>query len=97
AGNDGDGRDPDPSDPGDGGCGELSSWHGTHVAGTIGAKSNNGLGVTGINWSSKLQHVRVLGVCGGSLSDMTDAIRWAAGLSVPDVPLNPTPAKVLNM
>ena len=93
---DGDGRDPDPSDPGDW-CNSVSSWHGTHVAGTIGANSNNGLGVAGINWQSKIQHARVLGVCGGDISDITDGIRWAAGLSVPDAPPNPTPAKVLNL
>lgn len=98
AANDGDGRDPNPQDEGDGGaCGQTSMWHGTHIAGTIGAKSNNGLGVTGINWQSKLQHVRVLGICGGFVSDIIDGIYWAAGLRVPGVPTNPTPAKVLNM
>jgi serine protease len=95
--NDGDGRDPNPSDEGDGGWETLSTWHGTHIAGTIGATSNNGLGVTGINWQSKIQHVRVLGISGGILSDIIDATYWAAGLSVPGAPLNPTPAKVLNM
>ncbi|MEZ4867182.1 MAG: S8 family serine peptidase [Caldilineaceae bacterium] len=95
--NDGDRRDPDPHDEGDAGCGQVSMWHGTHVAGTIGAKSNNGLGVTGINWNSKIQHVRVIGVCGGLLSDVIDGIYWAAGLSVPGVPNNPTPAKIINM
>ena len=95
--NDGNGRDADPSDPGDPCFGDPSSWHGTHVAGTIGARSNNNLGVTGINWTSKIQAVRVLGVCGGYFSDIVDAIRWSAGLSVPDVPNNATPAKVINM
>ena len=95
--NDGDGRDPNPHDEGDGGWETLSTWHGTHIAGTIGAKSNNGLGVTGINWNSKIQHVRVLGISGGILSDIIDATYWAAGLSVPGVPANPTPARVLNM
>ncbi|MBS1213692.1 MAG: peptidase and subtilisin kexin sedolisin, partial [Proteobacteria bacterium] len=75
-----------------------SSWHGTHVAGTIGVgKTDNGLGVAGINWKVKVQAVRVLGKCGGSTSDINDGIRWAAGLSVPGIPANPTPAKVINM
>jgi subtilisin family serine protease len=104
--NDGDGRDADPSDPGDwvaaGACysgspARNSSWHGTHVAGTIGAASNNSLGVTGINWQSKILPVRVLGKCGGSTSDIADGIRWAAGLSVSGVPNNTNPAKVLNL
>lgn len=95
--NDGNGRDADPSDPGDWCNGNPSSWHGTHVAGTIGAKSNNGLGVAGINWQSKIQPVRVLGTCGGYDSDIADAIRWAAGLNVPGVPANATPAKVVNL
>jgi serine protease len=106
-GNDGGGRDSDPTDPGDAvAAGECypgspalpDSWHGTHVAGTIGSgQTNNGLGVAGINWNVKVQAVRVLGKCGGTTADINDGIRWAAGLSVPGVPSNPTPAKVINM
>ncbi len=95
--NDGDGRDSNPTDPGDN-CGSgSSSWHGTHVAGTIGALSNNGVGVAGVNWNSKILPVRVLGRCGGSFSDVIDGMRWSAGLPVPGVPANDTPAKVLNL
>ena len=106
-GNDGGGRDSDPTDPGDAAAaGECypgspalpDSWHGTHVAGTIGVgNTNNGIGVAGINWNVKLQAVRVLGKCGGTTADINDGIRWAAGLSVPGVPSNSTPAKVINM
>lgn len=105
--NDGGGRDGDPTDSGDavaaGECYSGSpalpdSWHGTHVAGTIGVGlTNNGIGVAGINWNVKVQAVRVLGKCGGTTADINDGIRWAAGLSVPGVPANPTPAKVINM
>lgn len=104
--NDGNGRDNDPSDPGDwvaanncyfGSGASNSSWHGTHVAGTIGAKSNNSLGVAGINWNSKVQPVRVLGKCGGYMSDIIDGMKWASGLSVSGVPANSTPAKVINL
>lgn len=106
-GNDGGGRDGDPTDPGDAvAAGECypgspalpDSWHGTHVAGTIGVgQTNNSVGVAGINWNVKVQAVRVLGKCGGTTADINDGIRWAAGLSVPGVPANPTPAKVINM
>ncbi len=108
--NDGDGRDADPSDPGDwvtdtdvadrhSQCGysEYSSWHGTHVAGIIGATGQNGIGVTGINWNSKLLPVRVLGKCGGWMSDVLDGARWAAGISDPNLPPNSNPARVINM
>jgi serine protease len=110
--NDGNGRDSNPSDPGDWitsaestnpssyfyGCPVgNSSWHGTHVAGTIGAASNNSLGVAGINWNSKLLIVRVLGKCGGFLSDIADGMTWAAGLPVSGVPANANPAKVINV
>lgn len=105
--NDGGGRDSDPTDPGDavsfgecypGSPAQPDSWHGTHVSGTIGVGgTNNGVGVAGINWNVKVQAVRVLGKCGGTTVDINDGIRWAAGLPVPGVPTNPTPAKVINM
>lgn len=104
--NDGNGRDGDPHDPGDwvtanlcglGAPAQNSSWHGTHVAGTIGAASNNGLGVAGINWVSPIVPVRVLGRCGGFTSDIVDGMRWSAGLTVAGVPANANPAKILNL
>ena len=105
--NDGGGRDHDPTDPGDavaadecstGDPASPSSWHGTHVAGTIGVGgTDNHVGVAGINWSVKVMSVRVLGKCGGTTVDINDGIRWAAGLDVPDVPKNMDPARVINM
>jgi serine protease len=104
--NDGDSRDLDPSDPGDwryaGKCGpgdpaQDSSWHGSHVAGTIGAASNNGMHGAGINWNSKILPVRVLGRCDGTVADINDAIVWSAGGSVVGAPNTSTPAKVLNL
>jgi serine protease len=104
--NDGNGRDADASDPGDwvtaseasDDCGIAnSSWHGTSVAGIIGANTNDGLWTAGIDWAAKLLPVRVLGKCGGYDSDIVDAIAWAAGLAVPGAPANPTPAQVINL
>ncbi|MFF8605776.1 S8 family serine peptidase [Streptomyces sp. NPDC015346] len=104
---DGNGRDADAKDEGDwnatdGECGtgsraSNSSWHGTHVAGTIGAVTHNTKGMAGIAYNAKIQPVRVLGKCGGSSSDIADAITWASGGSVPGVAANPTPAKVINL
>ena len=103
---DGGGRDSDASDPGDwnaaGECGSgssasNSSWHGTHVAGTIAAKGNNATGIAGIAYSAKIQPVRVLGKCGGYSSDIADAMVWAAGGTVSGVGANATPAKVINL
>ncbi len=104
--NDGDGRDPDPSDPGDatlddecgaGTPGEASSWHGLAVAGVMVAESNNAVDIAGVDFAARLLPVRVLGKCGGAVSDVVDAIRWAAGLPVAGVPDNTTPAKVINL
>ena len=111
---DGDGWDSNETDEGDwetaGQCSPSgaafdSSWHGSHVAGIIGAEINNGIGIAGINPRAKVQHIRILGSCGGTTSDEIAAIRWAAGLSIPSdllkgnpsPPLNPTPAKVINL
>ncbi len=104
--NDGDGRDGDASDPGDwvaaNQCGGLhgpeeSSWHGTHVAGTIAAVTNNGKGVAGVAPDARILPVRVLGQCGGYMSDIADAIVWAAGDEVQGVPENANPAEVINL
>lgn len=107
---DGDGWDADESDAGDwseenhpeytctvGQPFQPSTWHGTHVAGIIAANADNSLGITGIAPNVRVQHLRILGTCGGRTSDEAAAIRWAAGLPVPGVPLNPTPAKVINL
>ncbi|HDR9174966.1 TPA: S8 family peptidase [Burkholderia vietnamiensis] len=74
-----------------------SSWHGTRVMGVIGAGANNGIGVAGVSWLGRILPVRVLGKCGGTTSDIADAMRWAAGIPVNGVPTNPTPAKVINL
>jgi serine protease len=102
---DGNGRDPNPNDEGDwflaGECGSTtpsdSSWHGSHVAGTIAAVSNNANGIAGIARAAKILPVRVLGKCGGFTSDIADAITWASGGRVSRVPTNPNPAKVINL
>ncbi|MFU8789800.1 MAG: S8 family peptidase [Methylobacter sp.] len=103
--NDGNGRDSDARDPGDwtaknecasGSPATSSSWHGTHVAGTIAAVANND-GVIGVAFGAKVLPIRVLGKCGGYLSDISDGIVWAAGNTVPGVPANANPAKVINM
>ncbi len=94
---DGNGRDSDPSDPGDASGGYASSWHGTHVAGTIAAVTNNNKGVAGVAFNAKIQPVRVLGKGGGYDSDISDAIVWASGGSVSGVPANATPARVINL
>jgi serine protease len=105
-GNDGNGRDSDASDPGDwvaaGECGtgspaENSSWHGTHVAGTIAALTNNATGVAGIAYGAKIVPARVLGKCGGYTSDIADAIVWTSGGTVTGVPANANPARVISM
>lgn len=94
--NDGDGWDPNNADPGDYTSAETSSWHGTHVAGIIGAQSNS-IGVTGIAPNVKIQPIRALGSDGGNSSDLIAALRWAAGIHVAGVPDNMTPAKVVNL
>lgn len=91
------GRDSDPTDTGDH-CVHHDSWHGTHVAGTVGAAStNNKLDVAGINWAVSVLPVRVLGRCGGTIDDLAAAIRWSAGLGVKDAPANAHKADVINL
>ena len=74
-----------------------SSWHGTFITGQIAAATNNSAGVAGINWGARILPVRVAGKCGALVSDLLDGVRWAAGLPVAGVPLNTTPARVINL
>jgi serine protease len=105
AARDGNGRDSNPADQGDwysaGECGQLSgansSWHGTHVAGTVAALTNNGVGVAGVAFNARVQPVRVLAKCGGTISDIADAITWASGGTISGIPNNATPAEVINL
>ena len=103
---DGDGRDADPTDPGDWNLADQcdpvqgarnSSWHGTHMAGVVAAAANNAEGVSGTAPAATVMPVRVLGHCGGFTSDVADAILWAAGGSVSGVPANPLPVDVINL
>lgn len=107
--NDGGGRDPDPTDAGDwvaaaDRTGALancnlsdSSWHGTRVSSLIAATTDEGNGIAGLGWNTRILPVRVLGKCGGRDSDIVDAMVWAAGLPVTGMTTNPNPAKIINL
>ncbi len=108
--NDGNGRDSDPSDPGDWISAadtsqaqfalctiERSSWHGTRTAGILAALTDNTIGIAGLNWNAYVLPVRVLGKCGGFDSDIVVGMQWAAGITVPGAPANPYPARIINM
>jgi serine protease len=95
--NDGDGRDPDPEDPGDDPEGKSSSFHGTHVAGIIGAVTNNREGVAGVTWRTRVMPLRTLGIDGGTDADVSQAIRYAVGLSNASGSVPEEPARIVNL
>ena len=103
---DDDGRDADPSDNGDSADADVcyqgsearpSSWHGSHVAGIIAASTNNERGVAGVAPNARILPVRALGRCGGTSTDIIDALTWASGGHVNGIPDNDNPAQVINM
>lgn len=94
---DGDGIDPDPTDPGDLRVNGQSSFHGTHVAGTVAARTNNGIGVAGVAFDARVMPIRVLGRLGGSSFDICQAILFAAGLENDSGTVPAQPADVLNL
>jgi serine protease len=87
---DGNGRDDNPYD-------NLIGLHGTHVAGTIAAATNNNQFGAGVNWEAKLLNIRVLGKSGGDNTDIVDGILWAGGEPIAGIANNANPAKVINM
>lgn len=102
---DGNGRDADPEDRADSTCAsgpiptyspEHSGYHGTHVAGTIGAATNNGIGVAGVTWSTKIMPVRVLGAGGGYDSDIIAGMYYAGKISGHS-PQPAVAANIINM
>ena len=95
---DGDGIDPNPDDPGDQGEPDgTSSFHGTHVAGIVGAAGDNGRGVAGVDWNTRIMPVRVLGIGGGSSYDVLQGVRYAAGLSNNSGTVPAEPATIINL
>ncbi len=105
--NDGNGRDASALDPGDwtvagqcyaGSPATNSSWHGTHVAGTVAAVTGNAAGVAGMAFNARVLAVRALGRCGGTYADIADAITWSSGGAVAGVPaVGANKAHVINM
>lgn len=99
AAGDGDGRDPDPTDAGaldnrDG----TSSWHGSHVAGIVAARANDGYGLPGVAPGCRVMPLRAIGRGGGTSSDLADAIRYAAGLvGTATGPALAAPLRVVNL
>ena len=92
---DGDGIDANPDDPGENGPGDF---HGTHVAGTAGAATNNGAGVAGVGFNTRMMPVRVLGAGGsGTAFDVEQGVRFAAGLANDSGTLPSQPADVINL
>lgn len=90
---DGDGPDLDPTDEGG-----DTGYHGTHVAGTVAAATNNGAGIAGVSWGARIVSVRALGMSGGgTLDDILAGMYWAAGGKLDGVPANANPAKVINL
>lgn len=97
-GNDGDGIDPDPEDTGDHTQPDgTSSFHGTHVAGTIAAATNNGIGVAGIAWNARIMPLRILGAEGATLYDELQALRYAGGMENDSGRIPPQTADIINM
>lgn len=79
---DGDGIDSNPDDPGDHTNPDgSSSFHGTHVTGTVAAATNNAVGGAGVAFNAKVMPLRVCGKTDCASYDIEQAVRFAAGLA----------------
>lgn len=89
--------DNNPDDPGDSAQLNSSSWHGSHVSGTVAAKSNDNNGVAGVAWDARVMPIRVLGKQGGSSYDIIQGVRFAAGLSNDSGTVPAQKADIINL
>lgn len=92
-----DGINPNPDDPGDSSRLGRSSWHGTHVAGTVAAAMNNNEGGTGVAPGARVMPLRALGRGGGSAYDVLQSMRFAAGLENDSGTVPEQPADIINL
>lgn len=94
---DGNGLDADPADPGNSAETANSSYHGSHVAGTVAAAGNNRTGVAGAAFGVRVMPLRALAEDGGTSYDVLQAVRYAAGLDNDSGTLPARPADVINL
>lgn len=97
AAGDGDGIDPDATDPGTGG-----RWHGTAIAGVIAAQTDNGRELAGMGWPwgrsrVTIMPVRVVGQGGATTYDAAQGLLYAAGLENDAGVRPPVPARIINL
>ena len=97
AAGDGDGIDPNPEETTGGADLAALSFHGTHVAGTIGAMGNNQIGVAGVAYGARVMPLRALTNDGGTSYDVLQAVRYAAGLPNDSRTLPAQPADIINL
>lgn len=95
---DGDGIDRDPNDPGDRSNPDgSSSFHGTHVSGTVAAATNNSVGVVSVAFGAKVMPLRVCGQFGCTDYDIEQAARFAAQLPNDSSTIPARRADVINI
>ena len=81
-------------------CGERVTsgtfrTHGTEVSSLIAGNGKDG--VRGVNPSAKILPIRLFGSCQMTRADLLDSMAWAAGFPVAGTPINPHPARIINL